>query len=102
MSAANKVVELAEATGFNNTSLTKYLSTLNRLGYIEKDERSKYFISDPMLDNLLKDRINGELRLMYMVDILYFHAIALQTFSIWPKTLGPKPICISLYRCRLS
>lgn len=50
-----RFVDIAKATNFNNTSLSKYLSTLNRLGYIEKDSKSRYFISDPMLLKFIED-----------------------------------------------
>ncbi len=52
-----RFVGLAESSGFNNTSLSKYLSTLNKLGYIERDEKGRYFISDPMLGQFIRDRI---------------------------------------------
>lgn len=46
--------EVLENTGYNNTSLSKHLNTLNMLGYIEKDEKDRYFISDPMLAQFIK------------------------------------------------
>lgn len=51
-----RFVEIIGSTGFNNTSLSKYLSTLNRLGYIEKDGKDRYFISDPMLARFIKEK----------------------------------------------
>ncbi|MCL5440988.1 MAG: ATP-binding protein [Candidatus Marsarchaeota archaeon] len=51
-----RFVDIAKATNFNNTSLSKYLSTLNRLEYIEKDSKSRYFISDPMLLKFIEEK----------------------------------------------
>ena len=51
-----RFVDITKATNFNNTSLSKYLSTLNRLGYIEKDSKSRYFISDPMLLKFIEEK----------------------------------------------
>lgn len=51
-----RFVDIGKTTNFNNTSLSKYLSTLGRLGYIEKDTKSRYYISDPLLLRFVKDR----------------------------------------------
>jgi AAA+ ATPase superfamily predicted ATPase len=51
-----RFVGIVESTGFNNTSLSKYLSMLNKLGYIERDDKDRYFISDPMLEQFIKER----------------------------------------------
>ncbi len=48
-----RFVDLLQETGFNNTSLSKYLDTLNKLGYIDKDNRGNYTISDPILAHLM-------------------------------------------------
>ncbi|MGD0510244.1 MAG: ATP-binding protein, partial [Candidatus Micrarchaeaceae archaeon] len=51
-----RFVDIIESTGFNNTSLSKYITTLNRLGYIEKNSKERYFISDPMLAQFIKGK----------------------------------------------
>ncbi|MCL4365195.1 ATP-binding protein [Candidatus Marsarchaeota archaeon] len=48
--------DISDSTGFNNKSLSKYLSTLNKLGYVEKDG-NRYFISDPILLQFIKSRL---------------------------------------------
>ncbi len=51
-----RFIDIVRATGFNNTSLSKYLSTLGRLEYVEKDSKGKYLISDPMLLEFIKEK----------------------------------------------
>lgn len=51
-----RFVDIADSTGFNNKSLSNYISILNRLGYVEKDDKNKYFISDPVLLQFVKSR----------------------------------------------
>lgn len=53
-----RFVEIADSTGFNNKSLSKYISILNRLGYVERNGKNRYFISDPVLLHFIKSRRN--------------------------------------------
>ncbi len=52
-----RFADLIEETGFNNTSLSKYMSTLNKLGYVDKDNKGNYAISDPILEQLIKEKL---------------------------------------------
>lgn len=51
-----RFVDIADQTGFNNKSLSNYISVLDRLGYIERDDKNRYFISDPILLQFIKSR----------------------------------------------
>ncbi len=53
-----RFVDISGSTGFNNKSLSNYLSLLNRLGYVEKDDKNRYFISDPVLLQFIKSKQN--------------------------------------------
>jgi hypothetical protein len=53
-----RFVDIADQTGFNNKSLSNYISILSRLGYVEKDDKNRYFISDPVLLQFVKGRRN--------------------------------------------
>jgi AAA+ ATPase superfamily predicted ATPase len=47
--------EISTATELNNTTLSKNLSTLGKLGYVEKGIKNRYFISDPVLLQFIRD-----------------------------------------------
>lgn len=51
-----KFTELADRTGFSNAVLSKHLGTLERLGYIEKNNNGGYAISDPILSDYMKEK----------------------------------------------
>ncbi len=44
-----RFTDLLDSTGFSNAVLSRHIDTLERLGYIEKDHRDEYLISDPIL-----------------------------------------------------
>ncbi len=46
---------IGEATGFNDNTLSRHLDTLVRLGYIEKDNKGEYIVSDPLLRSYINN-----------------------------------------------
>ncbi len=52
-----RFVDLLDSTGFSNAVLSNHLNTLNKLGYVEKNEKDRYFISDPMLAQFISGKI---------------------------------------------
>jgi len=53
-SGPKRFTELAESSGLPNTVLTRHLTMLHRLRYIEHDREERYVIIDPMLRDFLR------------------------------------------------
>ena len=49
--------DISSDTGFNDTTLSRHLDTLTRLGYIEKTKDGDYAISDPVLKAYVSEKL---------------------------------------------
>jgi AAA+ ATPase superfamily predicted ATPase len=49
--------DLSEETGFNDTTLSNHLDTLERLGYIIKNSKGSYVINDPVLEAYISEKV---------------------------------------------
>lgn len=52
-----RFTRLLDSTGFSNAVLSRYISTLERLGYIEKNKKDEYVITDPVLAMYVNERL---------------------------------------------
>jgi AAA+ ATPase superfamily predicted ATPase len=51
-----RFTKLSDSTGFSNAVLSRHINSLERLGYIEKNNGDEYLISDPILADYIKEK----------------------------------------------